>query len=55
MWWGGWKGMILTPLDRRFERNGAGTEIQIHIKRMREQSEFGVDFGRMKGSSGEKH
>jgi hypothetical protein len=54
MWWGGWKGMLLTPLDRHFEKNGAGTEIQIHIKGTREQPEFGVDFGRMKGSSREQ-
>jgi hypothetical protein len=51
---GGWKGMLLKPLDRHFEKNGAGTEIQIHIKGTREQPEFGVDFGRMKGSSAEK-
>jgi hypothetical protein len=51
---GGWKGMLLTPLDRHFEKNGAGTEIQIQVKGTREQPEFGVDFGRMKGSSAEK-
>jgi len=50
---GGWKGVLLTPLDRYFEKNGAGTEIQIHIKGTREQPEFGVDFGPMKDISGE--
>jgi len=47
---GGWKGMLLKPLDRRLEKNGAGTEVQIHINGTREQPEFGVDFGRMKMS-----
>ena len=51
---GGWKGMLLTPLDRHFEKNGAGTEIQIHIKGTRQAPEFGMDFGRMKGSSAEQ-
>ena len=51
---GGWKGLLLKPLDRHFEKNGAGTEVQIHIRGTREQPEFGVDLGRMKGSSGEQ-
>jgi hypothetical protein len=51
---GGWKGMLLKPLDRHFEKNGAGTEIQIHITGTREAPEFGVVFGRMKGSAGEQ-
>jgi hypothetical protein len=44
---GGWKGMLIKPLDRRFEKNGAGTEVQIHIKGTREQPAFSVDFGRI--------
>jgi hypothetical protein len=48
---GGWKGMLLKPLDRHFQKDGAGTEVQIHIKGTREQPEFGVDFGRRKGGS----
>jgi hypothetical protein len=51
---GGWKGMLLKPLDRHFRKDGAGTEVQIHITGTREQPEFGVDFGRMKGGSGEQ-
>ena len=51
---GGWKGSLLKPLDRYFQKNGAGTEIPIHIGGTREQPQFEVDFGRMKGSSAEK-
>jgi len=51
---GGWKGMLLTPLDRHFEKNGAGTEIPIHIKGTRKAPEFGMDFGRMKMSSAQQ-
>lgn len=48
---GGWKGLLLTPLDPYFKKNGAGTEIPIHIRGTREQPEFGIDFDRMKGGS----
>jgi hypothetical protein len=51
---GGWKGMLLTPLDRYFQKNGAGTEIPIHIKGTRTQPEFGVDLPWMKGQSPEQ-
>ena len=50
---GGWKGLLLTPLDRHFEKNGAGTEVPIHINGTREKPEFGVDFGRIKIGSGQ--
>ena len=45
---GGWKGLLLSPLDRHFEKDGAGTELPIHIGGTREHPEFGVDFGRIK-------
>jgi hypothetical protein len=48
---GGWKGLLLKPLDRHFEKDGAGTEIPIHIDGTREHPQFGVHFGQMKGSS----
>jgi hypothetical protein len=51
---GGWKGMLLTPLDRHFEKNGAGTEIPIHIKGTRQKPEFGVEFGRKNENSAEQ-
>jgi hypothetical protein len=45
---GGWKGALLKPADRLFKKDGAGTEIPIHIAGTREDPKFGVDFGRMK-------
>jgi hypothetical protein len=45
---GGWKGLLLKPVDRYFQKNGAGTEVPIHINGTRENPQFGVDFGRMK-------
>jgi AsmA-like C-terminal region len=49
---GGWKGMLLAPADRLFKRDGAGTEVPIHIEGTREEPKFGIDFGRI--LSGEK-
>jgi hypothetical protein len=51
---GGWKGMLLKPLDRYFEKDGAGTEVPIHVDGTRENPHFGIDFDRMKGSSAER-
>ena len=48
---GGWKGMLLKPADRFFKKNGAGTEIPIHVNGTREEPKFGVDFDRMKHTS----
>jgi hypothetical protein len=45
---GGWKGMLLVPADRYFKKDGAGTEIPIHIEGTREAPKFGIDFGRLK-------
>jgi hypothetical protein len=45
---GGWKGLLLTPLDRYLKKDGAGTEIPIHIRGTREHPEFGIDFDRMR-------
>jgi len=45
---GGWKGLLLKPADRYFRKNGAGTEVPIHIDGTREQPRFGIDFDRMK-------
>jgi hypothetical protein len=49
---GGWKGLLLTPADRYFKRDGAGTEVPIHIEGTREEPKFAIDFDRMK--QGEK-
>ncbi len=45
---GGWKGALLKPADRYFSKDGAGTEVPIHVSGTRESPQFGVDLGRMK-------
>jgi AsmA-like C-terminal region len=50
---GGWKGLLLKPADRFFKKDGAGTEVPIRVSGTREEPKFGVDFGRMKGTSPE--
>jgi hypothetical protein len=42
---GGWKGLLLKPMDRLFRKPGAGTTIPIHIRGTREKPEFGVELG----------
>jgi hypothetical protein len=44
---GGWKGVLLKPADRYFRKDGAGTEVPIHVDGTREQPKFGVDLGRL--------
>ncbi len=48
---GGWKGLLLKPLDRYFSKDGAGTEVPVHIRGTRTDPDIGVDFGRLKKSS----
>jgi hypothetical protein len=43
---GGWKGILLKPADRFFKKDGAGTEVPIHVDGTREKPKFGVDLGR---------
>ena len=43
---GGVLGVLLKPADRYFKKDGAGTEVPIHVSGTREDPEFGVDFGR---------
>jgi hypothetical protein len=45
---GGWKGALLKPADRFFEKDGAGTEVPIHVDGTREQPKFGIYLGRMR-------
>jgi hypothetical protein len=45
---GGVLGVLLKPADRFFKKDGAGTEIPIHIAGTRDHPEFGVEFGRLK-------
>jgi hypothetical protein len=51
---GGWKGFLLKPVDRFFKKDGAGTDIPIHIRGTREHPDFGMDFDRMKSTSAEQ-
>jgi hypothetical protein len=45
---GGWKGVLLAPADPLFKRDGAGTEVPIHVKGTRDAPEFGIEFEKMK-------
>ena len=47
---GGWKGVLLKPADRYLRKDGAGTEVSIHIEGTREQPKFKIDFDRVKPS-----
>jgi hypothetical protein len=40
---GGWKGFLLKPADRFFKKDGAGTEVPIHIGGTYKDPQFGVD------------
>ncbi|MGA2534482.1 MAG: AsmA-like C-terminal region-containing protein [Terracidiphilus sp.] len=44
---GGVAGFFLKPADRFFKKDGAGTDLPIHISGTREDPQFGVDFNRM--------
>jgi hypothetical protein len=39
---GGWKGLLLKPVDRHFKKEGAGTEVPIHIEGTRDEPKFGI-------------
>ncbi len=43
----GWKSVLLKPVDKFFQKDGAGTLVPITIKGTREAPDFGVDFGRI--------
>jgi hypothetical protein len=45
---GGWKGALLKPADRYFRKDGAGTEVFIHVNGTRENPAFGVNVGRIR-------
>jgi hypothetical protein len=45
---GGWKGLLLTPLDRFFKKDGAGTALPVVIGGTRKDPQFTVDFGKLK-------
>jgi hypothetical protein len=41
---GGWKGFLLKPADRFFKKDGAGTQVHIHVDGTEHDPHFGVDF-----------
>lgn len=45
---GGVFGVLLKPADRIFKKDGAGTEVPIHIDGTREAPVFGVDFDKLR-------
>jgi len=44
---GGWKGFLLKPADHYLHKNGAGTDVPIHVEGTRKDPKFGVDFDRL--------
>ena len=42
---GGWKSILLKPVDPFFSKNGAGTEVPIKVTGTRSEPKFGLDFG----------
>ena len=44
---GGWKGFLLKPADHFLKKNGAGTDVPIHVNGTRKEPKFGVDFDRI--------
>lgn len=42
---GGWKGFLLKPVDRFFKKNGAGTQVPVHINGTRDNPDFGIGMG----------
>ena len=45
---GGWRGILLMPFDRIFQKNGAGTEVPFKIDGTRSDPQFGLNFNRLK-------
>jgi hypothetical protein len=45
---GGWRGVLLMPFDKVFQKNGAGTEVPFKIDGTRSDPHFGLDLDRMK-------
>jgi hypothetical protein len=43
----GWKSMLLKPVDKFFQKDGAGTLVPINVQGTREAPKFNVDFSRM--------
>lgn len=41
---GGWKGLLLKPVDPLFRKDGAGTRVRVHINGTRRNPHFGIHF-----------
>ena len=52
---GGWKGLLLKPMDRVLKKNGAGTDVPIHVQGTRKEPKFGVDFDRLGKTDKSEH
>jgi AsmA-like C-terminal region len=48
---GGWKGLLLKPADKLFERGSAGAVIPIHLNGTPSRPDFGIDLNRLKTTS----
>ena len=44
---GGWKGLLLSPINRIFAQNGAGTDIPIRLSGTRAEPHISIDFSRL--------
>jgi hypothetical protein len=42
---GGWKSILLKPVDPFFSKDGAGTEVPVKVTGTRSAPHFGLDFG----------
>lgn len=42
---GGWKSILLKPVDPFFSKHGAGTEVPVKVTGTRSEPHFGLDFG----------
>jgi hypothetical protein len=51
---GGWKGLLLKPADRFFKKDGAGTEVPIHVSGTRTEPKFGIGLDKTKGTRPER-
>jgi hypothetical protein len=45
---GGWKGVLLKPADPFLRKDGAGTEVHIHIDGTREKPNFAIGLDKKK-------
>lgn len=51
---GGWKGLLLKPVDRYFQKDGAGTEVSIRINGTRANPQLSFDLSGIKGTRAER-